>query len=265
MRACIASIILLSAAGLVAAVGQMPVVAGAEPLRVGMELSYPPFEMTDAMGRPTGVSVRLAEGLAKHLGRDLVIENIAFDGLIPALKTRKIDCIISSMTATPERARSVAFSEPYVKTGLALLVAKASPVQSAADLDQRGRVVAVKKGTTGHQHAATALRNARVLVLDKESAAVLEVTQGKADAFIYDSPSIYRHHMRHPDSTRALLVPFHEEFWAVALRPGDEALKREVNTFLEAFRADGGFERLGDEFLSEEKAYFEREKIPFYF
>ena len=94
MRACIASIILLLVAGLVAAVGQMPVVAGAEPLRVGMELSYPPFEMTDATGRPTGVSVRLAEGLAKHLGRELVIENIAFDGLIPALKTRKIDCII---------------------------------------------------------------------------------------------------------------------------------------------------------------------------
>jgi polar amino acid transport system substrate-binding protein len=265
MRDCVASIILLSMAGLAAAVGQMPVVTGAEPLRVGMELSYPPFEMTEPDGRPTGVSVRLAEGLAKHLGRDLVIENIAFDGLIPALKTRKIDCIISSMTATPERARAVAFSEPYVKTGLALLVGKASPVRSAADLDQRGRVVAVKKGTTGHQHAATTLRNARVLVLDKESAAVLEVTQGKADAFIYDSLSVYRHHARHPETTRALLVPFHEEQWAVALRPGDEALRRQVNAFLEAFRADGGFERLGDEFLSEEKAYFRREMIPFYF
>ena len=52
----------------------------APPLRVGMELAYPPFEMTDTQGRPTGVSVRLAEALARHLGRDLVIENIAFDG-----------------------------------------------------------------------------------------------------------------------------------------------------------------------------------------
>lgn len=241
------------------------VALAAEPLRVGMELSYPPFEMTDRDGRPTGVSVRLAEALAAHLGRELVIENIAFDGLIPALKTRKIDCIISSMTATPERARSVAFSEPYVKTGLALLVATGSSVRSAADLDQPGRIVAVKKGTTGHHHAATTLRKARVLVLDKESAAVLEVTQGKADAFIYDSPSIYRHHLRHQDTTRALLVPFREEHWAVALRPGDDELRRQVNAFLEAFRADGGFERLGDEFLAEEKAYFTREGIPFYF
>ena len=245
--------------------GLISVAAAADPLRVGMELSYPPFEMTDPQGRPTGVSVRLAEALAAHLGRELVIENIAFDGLIPALKTGKIDCVISSMTATPERAKSIAFSAPYLKTGLALLVADSSPVAAADDLDAAGRVVAVKKGTTGHQWAAGALKKARVLVLDKEAAAVLEVTQGKADAFIYDSLSVYQNHKRHPDSTRALLAPFREEAWAVGLRRGDDALRMQVDEFLEAFRAAGGFERLGDEFLSEEKAYFKTHGIPFYF
>jgi polar amino acid transport system substrate-binding protein len=186
-----------------------------------MELSYPPFEMTDPQGKPTGVSVRLAETLGRHLGREVRIENIAFDGLITALKTRKIDCIISSLTATPERARSIAFSEPYLRTGLALLVALKSPVQSAADLDMPGRIVAVKKGTTGHHYAATTFTKARVLVLDKESSAVLEVAQGKADAFIYDSLSVYQNHKRHPDTTRALLRPFREETWAVGLRTGD--------------------------------------------
>jgi len=252
----------VAAACLLAAAALAP---AAEPLHVGMELSYPPFEMTDPQGRPTGVSVRLAEALGRHLGRAIVIENIAFDGLIPALKTRKIDVVISSMTATPERARSIDFSEPYLRTGLALLVGKNSPVTSAADLDAPGRVVAVKKGTTGHHYAATTLRRARLLVLDRESAAVLEVTQGKADAFIYDSPSIYRHHIRHPDATRALLVPFREERWAVGLRKGDDMLRRQVNEFLEAFRAEGGFERLGDEFLADEKAYFREHSIPFYF
>jgi polar amino acid transport system substrate-binding protein len=235
------------------------------PLRVGMELSYPPFEMTGADGRPSGVSVRLAEALAAHLGRDLVIENIAFDGLIPALKTGKIDCIISSMTATPERARSIAFSEPYLKTGLALLVGKKSAVNAATDLDQPGRVVAVKKGTTGHQYAAQAIKQATLLVLDKESAAVLEVAQGKADAFIYDSLSVYQNHKRHPDTTRPILRPFREETWAIGLRPGDEPLRGEVNAFLAAFREAGGFEKLGDEFLPEEKAQFSEQGIPFYF
>jgi polar amino acid transport system substrate-binding protein len=241
------------------------IAGGAEPLRVGMELSYPPFEMTDAQGRPTGVSVRLAEALGRHLGRPVVIENIAFDGLIPALRTGRIDCVISSLTATPERARSIAFSEPYLRTGLALLVAKRSPVQSAADLNARGRVVTVKKGTTAHRYAAEALPQARLLVLDKDSAAVMEVAQGKADAFIYDALSIARHHARHPDSTRAVLRPFREEAWAVGLRHGDEALKKEVDRFLREFRAAGGFDRLSDEFLAAEKADFQAQGIPFVF
>ena len=241
------------------------VVAAEPPLRVGMELSYPPFEMADPQGRPTGVSVRLAEALGRHLGREVVIENIAFDGLVTALKTRKIDCVISSMTATPERAKSIAFSDPYLKTGLALLVAAKSPVQSAADLDGAGRIVAVKKGTTGHQYAATHLKRARVLVLDKEAAAVLEVAQGKADAFIYDSLSVFQNHRRHPEATRAVLEPFREETWAIGLRQGDDDLRQRINEFLAAFRTEGGFERLGDEFLPEEKAHFKARGLPFYF
>ena len=241
------------------------VATAAPPLRVGMELSYPPFEMTDPQGRPTGVSPQLAEALAAHLGRDLVIENIAFDGLIPALKTGRIDCIISSLTATPERARAIAFSEPYMKIGLALLVGRDSPVHSIADLDGPGRVVAVKKGTTGHTFAAAELRKAKLLVLDKETAAVMEVAQGKADAFIYDAFSVFRNQRRHPETTRAILRPFREEAWAIGLRPGDADLRRQVDEFLRAFRAAGGFERLGDAFLPEEKRAFGEQGLPFSF
>lgn len=237
----------------------------AEPLRVGMELSYPPFEMTNAEGKPTGVSVGLAHALGKHLGRSIIIENIAFDGLIPALRTGTIDCIISSMTATAERSRAIAFSEPYLKTGLTLLVGKDAPITSAADLDQPGIRVAVKKGTTAHQYAARNLTHGRIFVLDKESAAVLEVTQGKSDAFIYDSLSVYRHHLRHPDTTRALLTPFREEAWAIGLRKTDTALRQAINAFLKQFKQDGGFEQLGDDFLPDEKAYFKKHGIPFYF
>jgi polar amino acid transport system substrate-binding protein len=138
-------------------------------------------------------------------------------------------------------------------------------VQSAADLDAAGCTVAVKKGTTGHQYASTTFKRARLLVLDKESAAVMEVAQGKADAFIYDSLSVYQNHKRHSDTTRALLRPFREETWAVGLRPGDTQLRVLINAFLKEFRAEGGFEKLGDEFLPEEKASFKAQGIPFYF
>jgi len=235
------------------------------PLVVGMELNYPPFEMTDASGAPAGISVELARALATSLQRPLRIENIAYDGLIPSLKTGKVDLIISSMTATAERARSVDFSEPYLKTGLSLLFHKASTAKTLADLDAKGRTVAVKKGTTGHQYATENLKKARLLVLDKETNCVLEVAQGRADAFIYDEMSTYQNWKRHPEQTRTVLKPFREESWAVALKKGNATLRKQVNAFLVKFRADGGFDRLGDQFLSEEKRVFKAEGIPFYF
>ena len=73
----------------------LTIVNAAQPaLRVGMELSYPPFEMTDTAGRPEGISVELAKSLGKYLGRTILIENIAFDGLIPALRTGTILSLI---------------------------------------------------------------------------------------------------------------------------------------------------------------------------
>jgi polar amino acid transport system substrate-binding protein len=207
----------------------------------------------------------MARALGRHLDRPVVIENIAFDGLIPALKAGTVDCLISSLTATPERERSIAFSKPYLKTGLALLIASSSPVRTSNDIDARGRTIAVKQGTTGQQWAAANLKDARVIVLDSEAAAVLEVVQGRADAFIYDSLSVYRNHMRHAKQTRAALTPFREETWAIGLRKGDDDLRRDVDAFLDAFRADGGFDRLGDAFLGEQKRYFAEHGIPFYF
>ena len=229
-----------------------------KPLVVGMELAYPPFEMTDTSGKPAGVSVDLATELAKSLGRPVVIENTSFDGLIPALKTGKVDLVISSMTATPERAKSIDFSDPYLSTGLCLLRKKDSAAKGIADLDQPGVKIAVKKGTTGHLYATSHLKKAEILVLDKESAAVLEVAQGKADAFIYDQMSTYQNWQRNKDTTRALLEPFQKESWAVGIRQGNDELRDQVNRFIGEYRAKGGFERLGDRYLKEMKGEFKR-------
>lgn len=234
-------------------------------LVVGMELAYPPFEMSDEKGRPAGISVDLANALGEHLGKPVTIENIPFDGLIPSLKTGKIDLIISSMTATPERAQSIGFSEPYLTTGLALLVAAKSDVQSIDDLAKDGRTVAVKKGTTGHVYAAEHLKAAQLRVLDKENACVLEVAQGKCDAFIYDQLSTLTNWQQHKETTRPILKPFKIEQWAIGVRKGNDELRTQVNQFLKEFRAKGGFEQLGDRWLKEQKSEFQQLGIPFVF
>jgi len=236
----------------------------ARPLVVGMELAYPPFEMTDANGKPDGVSVQLAKELGKALGRPVEIKNMSFDGLIPALKTGKIDLIISSMTATEERAKSIDFSDPYLTTGLCLLVNSQVRGATIADFDQPGRTIAVKKGTTGHIYAASHIKQASLLVLDKEAAAVLEVVQGKADAFIYDQMSTYQNYQRNKNTTRPVLKPFQTESWAIGIRKGNDELKAKINRFLADFRRSGGFSKLGDRYLKEEKEAFKLLGFPFF-
>ena len=232
---------------------------------VGMDLSYPPFETIDTTGKPNGVSVDLAEALGHSLGRPVRIENIPFTGLIPSLKTGKIDCIISSMTDTPERRSSIAFSDPYLTIGLALLVGKTSSIQSIADLDQTGKTIAVRQGTTGEVWARSHIRQARILALEKESAAVMEVTQGNADGFLYDQMSVWKNAQEQPSSTRALLSPIQKENWAIGLRLDSKDLREKINIFMQTFRASGGFEKLGDKYLSDQKAAFQAQGIAFYF
>jgi polar amino acid transport system substrate-binding protein len=241
--------------------------AGPAPaaLTVGMELAYPPFEMQDPQGNPAGVSVDMAKALGEYLHVPVTIENMQFAGLIPALKTGRIDLIISSMTDTPEREQSIDFSNAYVNTGLCLLVKKDSPIEGVADVDRPGMTVVVKQGTTGQTYARDHIEAANVLVLDKETACVLEVTQGKADAFIYDQMSTYANWKKNMGATRPILRPFQAESWAIGIRKGNTDLLKKVNAFLADYRAKGGFEQLGDKYLFEQKAAFKELNVPFVF
>ena len=237
--------------------------SGPPTLRVGMNLGYPPFEMQDKSGQPDGVSVRLAEALASRLGRPLQIVPMEFAGLIPALKHGNIDLVISSMTATEERGKSIAFSEPYAFTGLALLVRKDADVRSIDDLKAPGRTLAVKAGTTGETWAIDHLPAARRVVFEDATACVLEVAQGRADAFIYDQLSIYKYAAQNPDTTRALLEPFVQEAWAIGVARENGELLEKVNAFLRDFRQEKGLDALGERYLKEEKSALEAAGIPF--
>lgn len=234
-----------------------------KPLIVGMELSYPPFEMTDEKGNPSGIGVELAQALAKSLGREIQIRNYEFTGLIPALKTKQIDLIISSMTSTEERAKSIDFSDPYMNTGLAILVPAKSDIKSIADVDKPGRKVVVKKGTTGFTYATEKLKNVTPLIIEAEAACALEVIQGKADAFIYDQMSVFQFAKRNPQTTRGLLEPFQRESWAIGIRKGNDELRQQVNAFLAEFKTSKGLEKLGEKYIEADREVFREMGYPF--
>jgi polar amino acid transport system substrate-binding protein len=238
-----------------------------KPLVVGMELAYPPFETTDYYGKPTGLSVDMAQDLGKYLGRDIVIENMGYGGLIPALRTGKIDIILSSMSVTKERERSINFSTPYAKSNLAILANKNSHIGTPSDLNEKGMKIAVKTGTTAHIVAMKTFPKAKILVFDKESACILEVTQGKVDAFIYDPLTILKNWEKNKKTTVAILTPFEEtpQYWAIGYKKGNDELGEEINKFIEKYKKDGELDKLADKYLSAPKNEFEKRNIPFFF
>ncbi len=237
-----------------------------DTLIVGMELAYPPFETKDTEGNPIGVSVDLAKALGEYLGRPVKIENTNWDGLIPSLQTGKIDVVISSMTITEERGKIIDFSDPYAHSYLALLVNNKSGVQSMEDLNQEGKVVAVKKGTTGYIYAKNHLANAKVNAFSSENACVTEVIQEKADAFIYDQLTIYRQNQLNAEITEAILIPFQDsESWGMAVKKDNEELLGSINDFIAEYKSNDGFDELTDRYMKEEKETFDALGFPWFF
>lgn len=233
-------------------------ISAEKPLIVGMELAYPPFETKDDQGNPSGVSVDLAYALGEYLGRPVEIENTNWDGLIPSLQTGKVDVVISSMTITEERQEVVDFSVPYARSYLGLLVNKNANIKQVEDLNQAGKIVDVKKGTTGNIYATKNLSQATVNALSSENACVTEVIQGKADAFIYDQLTIYRQNQANPDTTEAILIPFQDsESWGMAVNKDNQELLTQIDSFIGEFKAQGGFDELTEKHLKEEKETFD--------
>lgn len=234
-------------------------------LRVGMELSYPPFETVCENGEPCGISVDLAKALGEAIHQKILIENIPFIGLIPSLQNGTVDLVISSLTVTEERKKAIDFSDPYATTGLCLLLNRFSAIQDVQELNQDTCIVVVKSGTSGEIYARNHLQNAIIRVFDKESACVLEVIQDKAEAFIYDQLSVYTQWKKHPDHTKANLHPFQKEQWAFGIRKNNPELLKQINQFLKEFRAKKRFDALAEKYLPEQKRAFEKMGVPFVF
>lgn len=236
-----------------------------DKLIIGTDATYPPFEFVDEQGQLAGVDVELGREIGKVLGKEVEFRNINFDGLQTALLTGSIDLWISAVSATPERRKAVDFSEPYVKTGLSVLLAKNSPVVKSEDLKAPGRKLVVRLGTTGESWAREHLKDAQIKALDNDTSCVMEVVNGNVDAWIYDQVSIMRHHAEHPEQTRSLLTPLREEVWAVALPQGKPELKAKVNDVLARMKLNGSFKRLADRFMAKEQKMMAEQGVPFVF
>jgi polar amino acid transport system substrate-binding protein len=215
-------------------------------LRVGFESGYVPFEMKTSSGEYIGFDVDMARMMAKELGVKLKMVDTAWDGIIPSLMTNKFDMIVGGMTITLQRAKTINFSDPYFRTGQAILIPKSKigKFKSHNDLNKKGIVIATKQGTTGDIAAEKHLKNAKIKKFESEADAANEVRLGRADGFVYDQPFIAHFSKINSDRTGALLDPFTFEDLGVGIRPGDVDLLNWTNHFIRQIKADGRWEAL---------------------
>jgi polar amino acid transport system substrate-binding protein len=222
-------------------------------LRVGFESGYMPFEMTDKAGNFVGFDIDMAKEMAKAMGVKFVPVNTAWDGIIPALLTKKFDIIISGMTVTQERNLKINFADPYIVVGQTVIINKKheGKIKSHKDLNDPKYTVTSKLGTTGEQSVKRLLPKATYKSFDEEVTAAMEVVSGKADAFVYDLPFCVVFMAQQGKTGQLVFLdkPFTYEPLAWAVRKGDPDMLNWLNHFLAQAKNDGRYDRIYDKWI----------------
>jgi len=211
-------------------------------LKVGLEAGYMPFEMTDKRGRMVGFDVDMTKAMAKALGVKVEYVNTAWDGIIPALLTRKFDIIASGMTITQSRNLKVNFANPYIVVGQTILLRKGleGKIKSYRDLNQSKYKVTSKLGTTGEQAVKRMISKAKYASFETEQEAALDVINGRSDAFVYDHPfNAIMATTKGKGKVSHLDDPFTFEPLGWALRRGDPDFLNWLNNFIRQAKNDG--------------------------
>ena len=235
----------------------------AREIRVGSDVSYAPVEFYDAfapdvLDRPVGepepqvrgIDPDLATELGRKLGVRFTFVNTAFDQLIPSLKAGDFDVIISSMTATPERAREISFLE-YFQAGTSILVPKGNPegVRSLADLC--GATVTLQAGTiheelVAAQQARCRARRIKARPLESGTQVVLAVKFGRADAALADFPvAAYNAKVSGQGGDFQVVgEQIDPGPYGIGVRKDDTELRAVLQEALRAIIADGSYDRV---------------------
>ena len=211
-------------------------------LRVGTDATYPPFELVNTeSGQPEGFDVDIISAVCRVHGWKPEFIITPFDGIIPGLKSRKYDCIVSAMTITPQREAIVSFSQPYYLAGQIVAVPLEDTVIMSVD-DLRGRNVGVQLGTTG-ERMAKSLEGLSVFSFDNIGAAFIDMENGHIDAVLNDFPTTMEY-IRLQGRAKTVGELLSTEHYGIAVRKGDTALLSMIDSALTVIRESGDYDRI---------------------
>ncbi len=239
-------------------------------LRVGMDLSYPPFE-TQENGEPVGISVDVAHMFGEFIGREVEIVNTGFGGLINSLNSGEIDIIIASMSITEERAQSVDFSDPYFYFKIISLVNQDFADAEGIDEDTtKDELLALDDAQFVGIAAQVSAQIPRdygkdVIEATELSTAVANVAQGTADILLMSAFPVTNGHRANPDTTMVVWDPFVSSPIGMAVAQGNTELREQANDFIASMDEPGGaYDQLQEKWDAEVQALLERYGLEFF-
>jgi ABC-type amino acid transport substrate-binding protein len=227
---------------------------GGEPLTIGSDIPYPPFEQ----GRPghyTGFDIELIGAIAEKIGRTPEVQDTSFETIFRDVQQGKFEAVISAATITEEREQAVDFSNPYYLSEQAVLVKEGSPIKSLEELE--GKTVAVQQGTTGQELAKEKIGGAEIRPFPEGPDAVNALKAGTVEGVVIDAPVAQNAVEKSGGVEIAEKVPTEEEY-GIAVAQGNTELLEEINKGLKEVEEDGTYKTIYEKWfhLEPPKAIF---------
>lgn len=212
--------------------------SGSKTLVMATSPDFPPFEYLEG-GEVVGIEVEILEKVAAKLGKELLIEQMDFDSVIPGVQAGKFDVGVSGITVTEERKQNMDFSDTYFLASQAIVVTPDSPISSKADLT--GKKISVQTGTTAEDYCMSEGYDVSAFTANNDAAAAL--TSGKVDAWVVDNEVAVA--LAAEQGLTVLGEAMTTEPYAFAFKKGADAdMVAAFNAVIAEMIADGSMEQL---------------------
>ncbi len=210
------------------------------PLRIGSEGYYPPFNFVDQSGKLKGFDIDIALALCERLKVECKLVAQDWDGIIPALLAGKYDAIVASMSITDERKKVVSFTDKYYSNKVRFVAAKGGGFDPA---NLAGKTVGTQRATIAAGWLAKNAGGAKVKLYDKQTDAYLDLAARRLDAIFADGLVLHEWLKTRAGAGFEMVGDAYEldEGIGIAVRKEDNTLRQRLNAALAAILADGTY------------------------
>jgi polar amino acid transport system substrate-binding protein len=217
-------------------------------LMVGMEIGYPPMEYYGPDGRtPMGLDVDMGKAIAEKMGLKVEFVDTAWDGIFAGVETRRYDCIMSSVTITPERQIAHNFTRPYIGNSIAIVSLKNSPIKPRDPQQLNGLGVAYQAETTSKFFMAKLVEDGlryTPFEYDKVMNCFDELRFGRVDVIVTDSVVALDYTAASDSIFEITWLGEPDEFFGIVIKKGNDALTEAINIALDELFAEGTMRKI---------------------